>query len=153
MPGNYYDKLIIADTSCLIALTNIEQLGILKDLGRTVYITPEIAAEFGEPLPAWIQVVQVKDTVTVQTIHNSLDLGESSAIALALETVNPLLVLDDGKARRFAKNIGIEMTGTVGLLIAAYEGGLLHDIHRAIDLLRKQNFRLPSTLDRLNNRI
>jgi predicted nucleic acid-binding protein len=147
MPGNYYDKLVIADTSCLIALSNVGQMDILKALCKTVYITPEIAVEFGEPLPPWIQAVQVKDIATLQTIHNSLDLGESSAIALALETENPLLILDDGKARRFAKNLGIQMTGTAGLLITAYEGGYLHDIHRVIAMLRKQNFWLPPDIE------
>jgi predicted nucleic acid-binding protein len=147
MPVNYYDKLIIADTSCLIALSNAGRLDILKVLCKTVYITPEIAAEFGEPLPSWIQVVEVTDTAKLQAIHNSLDLGESSAIALALETVNPLLILDDGKARRFAGSLGIKMTGTVGLLITAYEGGYLHDIHAVIDMLRKQNFRLPPNIN------
>jgi predicted nucleic acid-binding protein len=148
MPGAYYDKLIIADTSCLIALANIGKLDILKSLSKTVCITNEIAAEFGEPLPSWIQVVPVKDTVRLQTVHNSLDLGESSAIALALETKNPLLVLDDGKARRFTRNLGIEMTGTVGLLIAAYEGGFLDDIRSAVDTLRRRNFYLPSNIDK-----
>jgi predicted nucleic acid-binding protein len=76
-------------------------------------------------------------------IHQSLGIGESSAIALALETVNPLLILDDGKARRLAKHTGITMTGTAGLLIAAYENGFLPDIHGTLDLLRKRNFRLP----------
>jgi predicted nucleic acid-binding protein len=69
MPGNYYDKLVIADTSCLIALGNVGQMDILKALCKTVYITPEIALEFGEPLPPWIQAVQVRDTATLQTIH------------------------------------------------------------------------------------
>jgi predicted nucleic acid-binding protein len=147
MPGNYYDKLIIADTSCLIALSNVGQLHILKDLCKTVCITPEIAAEFGEPLPVWIQVVPVKDKVKQRTIHNSLDIGESSAIALALESANPLLILDDGKARRFARNLGVAMTGTAGLLITAYEGGYLHDIHAVIAMLQKQNFRLPPNID------
>jgi predicted nucleic acid-binding protein len=148
MPGNYYDKLIIADTSCLIALSNAGYMDILKALCKTVSITPEIAAEFGEPLPSWIQVVQTKDALIMQTIHNTLDLGESSAIALALETTNPLVILDDGKARRFARNLGIEMTGTVGLLITAYEGGYLPDIHAAIDRLRNQNFRLPADIEK-----
>jgi predicted nucleic acid-binding protein len=147
MPGNYYNKLIIADTSCLIALSNVGQLSILKNLCKTVYITPEIAAEFGEPLPLWIQVVQVKDRVKLRTIHSSLDMGESSAIALALGSTNPLLILDDGKARRFARNLGIEMTGTAGLLITAYEGGYLHDIHAVMSMLREQNFRLPPDID------
>jgi predicted nucleic acid-binding protein len=76
-----------------------------------------------------------------------LDIGEASAIALALESVNPLLILDDGKARRFARNLGLEMTGTAGLLITAYEGGFLHDIHAVIAMLQKQNFRLPPDID------
>jgi predicted nucleic acid-binding protein len=147
MPGNYYDKPVIADTSCLIALANIGKLNILESLCKTVCITNEIAAEFGEPLPPWIQIVPVKDTVRLQAVHNSLDLGESSAIALALETANSLLVLDDGKARRFARNLGIEMTGTAGLLITAYEGGFLDDIRSIIDILRRQNFYLPANID------
>lgn len=153
MPGNYYDKLIIADTSCLIALSNVGQLRILKDLCQTVYITPEIAAEFGDPLPLWIKVAQVKDKVTLQTIHASLDAGEASAIALALESTNPLLILDDGKARRFAKSLGLEMTGTAGLLITSWEGGYLHDIHAVIAMLRKQNFRLPPDIDNYLSKI
>jgi predicted nucleic acid-binding protein len=147
MPGNYYHKLIIADTSCLIALSNVDRLDILQKLCKNVCVTPEISLEFGEPLPPWIQAVQVKDTATMRTIHTALDLGEASAIALALETTNSMLILDDGKARRFAKNLGIEMTGTAGLLITAYEGGYLDDIHKVIGLLRKQNFRLPSDID------
>ncbi|MDR1257123.1 MAG: hypothetical protein LBJ86_05195 [Spirochaetaceae bacterium] len=82
MPGNYYDKRVIVDTSCLIALSNARHLGILKDLCKTVYITPEIAAEFGEPLPPWIQAVPVQNTATLQAIHTALDLGEASAITL-----------------------------------------------------------------------
>jgi hypothetical protein len=40
MPGNYYDKLIIADTSCLIALSNVGQVPILKDLGKQELVHP-----------------------------------------------------------------------------------------------------------------
>jgi predicted nucleic acid-binding protein len=148
MPGSYYDKLVIADTSRLIALSNAGQLDILRLLCKNVYITPEIAVEFGEQLPSWIQVVRVKDTLALQTIRNSLDSGESSAIALALETANALLILDDGKARRFAKNLGIEMTGTIGLLITAYEGGFLDDILAIIAMLRSRDFRLPKDTDK-----
>lgn len=43
MPNSYYRKLIISDTSCLIALTNIGRLDLLKDLCKVVYITPEVA--------------------------------------------------------------------------------------------------------------
>ena len=148
MPNSYYTKLIISDTSCLIALTNIGRLNLLKELCTVVYITPEVAAEYGEALPDWIQVIPVKDAQKVQTINNDLDLGESTAIALALETQNSLLILDDGKARRFAKNIGLTMTGTLALLITAYKAGILPDFNIVIETLRGHNFRIPVNIDK-----
>jgi predicted nucleic acid-binding protein len=45
---------VITDTSCLIVLSNIGQLDILRELYKTMLITPEVAAEFGEFLPEWI---------------------------------------------------------------------------------------------------
>jgi predicted nucleic acid-binding protein len=50
-----YSAFIIADTSCLIALTNIGLLDILKKMCSTVVVTPEIADEYGEPVPATIE--------------------------------------------------------------------------------------------------
>jgi len=41
-----HEVVVIADTSCLIALSNIQGISILRDLYRVVYITPEIADEF-----------------------------------------------------------------------------------------------------------
>jgi predicted nucleic acid-binding protein len=76
---------VIADTSCLIALSNINMLEILQKRYGRISITPEVAWEFGEVLPGWISIVPVKDVKKIHTIANHLDLGESSVIALALE--------------------------------------------------------------------
>jgi predicted nucleic acid-binding protein len=62
MPKDYFDSVIISDTSCLIALTNIERLSLLRELCHTVIITPEVAGEYGEPLPKWIQIIPVRDS-------------------------------------------------------------------------------------------
>ena len=56
------NNIIISDTSCLIALSNIGKLHILKDLYQEVTITNEVQNEFGEPLPGWIIVKNVKKT-------------------------------------------------------------------------------------------
>ncbi|MHC6203516.1 hypothetical protein ACYULU_10020 [Breznakiellaceae bacterium SP9] len=148
MPNSYYNKLIIADTSCLIAFTTIDRLEFLNELCKKIYITPEIAAEYGETVPDWIQVIPVKDTSKVRTIHTVLDLGEATAIALAIEMENSLLILDDGKARRFARNIGISMTGTLGLLINTYRAGILPDFDAVIADLRNHDFRLPTDIEK-----
>jgi predicted nucleic acid-binding protein len=147
MPKPYYDKLIIADTSSLIALKDIDKLDILETLCGNVFITPQIASEYWGVLPEWIKILEVKDTTKVQGLNKSLDLGEASAIALALETKNNLLILDDGKARRFATALGINITGTIGLLITAYRNGFLADLPETIEKLRKKNFRMPPDID------
>ncbi len=54
--------LIVSDTSCLIVLSKIQQLDLLKSLFSTVIVTPEVVAEFGEPLPEWIIVQSAKDS-------------------------------------------------------------------------------------------
>ena len=55
------DQFIISDTSCLIALERIDKLEILKDLFSKVFITNEVAIEFGNTLPQWIVVRTVKN--------------------------------------------------------------------------------------------
>jgi predicted nucleic acid-binding protein len=49
-------NVIISDTSCLIILTKIEELDLLRQLYNKVTITQEIFIEFGEQIPDWIEV-------------------------------------------------------------------------------------------------
>lgn len=51
--------------------------------------------------------------------------GEASAIALALETADNVLILDDWKARRLAERLGLSVTGTLGVLIKAKNTGII----------------------------
>jgi predicted nucleic acid-binding protein len=88
---DFYDKIVISDTSCLIAFTNIDRLDLLQTLCPSIITTPEVAAEYKTPLPQWVVIRAVKDGIRIKSINTLLGLGESSAIALALETENALL--------------------------------------------------------------
>ena len=55
-------KTIISDTSCLILLDNIGELELLKNIFGTIITTSDIAYEFGNPLPNWIQIVNPQNT-------------------------------------------------------------------------------------------
>jgi predicted nucleic acid-binding protein len=79
------DKIIISDTSCLIALSNIELLDLLKDLYKEIIITREVQEEFGKKLPEWIKISDVKDKQKQSEVEKKLDKGEASSIALAIE--------------------------------------------------------------------
>ena len=81
-------KIIISDTSCLIALGNIGLLHILRDLYKEVIITQEVKKEYGEKLPDWFIVLKVQNRNKLTEIATRLDIGEASSIALAIELGN-----------------------------------------------------------------
>ncbi len=142
--------LIITDTSCLIVLSRIGALGVLHGLYRTVVVTDVIAGEFGEPLPEWIEVRKVANGAYQKLLEASLDAGEASAIALAIETDDALLVVDDLKARREAARLGIRMTGTLGILFRARERGVVPEIAPLIAAMEEAGFRIaPAIIDEL----
>jgi predicted nucleic acid-binding protein len=109
-------KTIISDTSCFIVLSKIGRLEILQQLFGTIVTTPEIADEYGENLPDWIEIVAVKDKHKQQLFEINVDKGEASAMALALETENSLIIIDDYKARKLAHSLHLDYMGTIGII-------------------------------------
>lgn len=77
-------KVIISDTSCFILLTNIGEIDLLQKVYNHVVTTVDIAIEFGETLPEWVDILSVDNTDKQELLELLLDKGESSAIALAL---------------------------------------------------------------------
>ena len=107
----------IVDTSVLIAT---EKLGI-QNLIAKVYdhiIAPRaVLDEYGKP-EIEISVVESPYIGIYRLLHEELNLGrgESAAIALSQETKTTIL-LDDLRARRIAKELGLRVSGTIGLLL------------------------------------
>ena len=95
-------RIIIADTSCFILLDKIDYLEILQKLFGQVTTTTEVSNEFGKQLPEWVNIENVKDKKQQLLLEAEIDKGEASAIALAMENKNALLILDDYKARKTA---------------------------------------------------
>ena len=143
MPSITKKQIIISDTSCLIGLTNIGLLDVLNQLYETVLVTPEVADEYGEPLPEWIYIKAVRDIEKIAAYSTHIDLGEASAIALAMETNGALLIVDDLAARQFAISLGLTISGTLGILIRAHKKGIITDLAAAISRLKEAGFHLP----------
>jgi predicted nucleic acid-binding protein len=76
-----------------------------------------------------------------------LGLGEREAIALACELKATQLLVDDRAARRIAVQRGLLITGTVGVLEAASQLGLLN-LPAALQKLIRTNFRIDADVIR-----
>ncbi len=142
-------KTIISDTSCLILLEKIGELEILNKLFGTITTTSEVADEFGLPLPSWFEIRQPFDKNYQSIIEASLDKGEASAIALAIELHDCLLIIDDLKGRKFAQQIGLTTTGTLGVIADAKLAGIITSVKPIIEKIKATNFRVTEQLELL----
>lgn len=80
---------------------------------------------------------------TVKTV----DAGEASIIALALELEHCVLSLDDLKARKAAKSLGLRVTGTLGLLYKGKTAGLVPSIRDLLLQLKEVDFRISEAIE------
>ena len=142
-------KTIISDTSCLILLDKIGELEILNKLFGTIITTQEVLEEFGQELPTWFEIKQPADKNYQAIIEASVDKGEASAIALAIELDDCLLIIDDLKGRKFALQLGLTIIGTIGIIIDAKLTGLIPSDKPVLVKNKATNFRITLELELL----
>lgn len=139
-------EIIIADTSCLILLDNISELELLNHIFNNITVTKIIAEEYGNNLPLWINVIDNSANKNLALFELEVDIGEASGFSLALDYQNPLLIIDDLKARNLAKKLKINYTGTFGILLKAKELGLIDNSECLINKIKSTNFHISNEL-------
>ncbi len=139
-------RIIVADTSCLILMDKLRLMELLHSLFGSILITSAVAKEFGQALPSFIEIKNPINPIYQKLLEFRLDLGEASALALALEYENCLLIIDDNKGRKEAKQLGIAITGTVGVLIIAKHKGHISSIGPFIKAIEKTDFRISKKI-------
>lgn len=137
---------IISDTSCLILLNKIGELSLLQKLFSEIIITQIVAEEFNKELPNWIIVQNPIDIENQTVLSISLDRGEASSIALAMERKDCRLIIDEQKGRRLARQLGLTITGTLGVLAEAKQIGLILKLKPILDKIKQTDFRLSERL-------
>lgn len=142
-------RTIISDTSCLILLEKIGELNILNKLFGNITTTIEVAEEFGQPLPTWIEIKEPVNKNYQTIIEASVDKGEASAIALAIELDDCLLIIDDLKGRKFAHQLGLTIIGTIGVIVDAKLAGIIPTVKPILSKIKSTNFRITQQLEEL----
>lgn len=121
------NRVIVSDTGPLLHLSQIGLVGLLRGLGR-VLIPPEVQEEWarlqqGIALAIEVEVVSVAESKRVEVVSwiaaGYLDPGEAYALALAQQVQADWYLTDDAAARVFAQSLGIEVHGSLGVILAA----------------------------------
>ena len=129
-------------------LPKINRFDILQRTFKNVLTTDQVVLEYG-PLPGnWVEVQNNYDKEVFQKINQKFGAGEASCIALAQQTANALLIIDDRRARRVAEGIGIRCVGSAGVLLLAKREGVIENIKVPLDAINKTDFRLSEKLYR-----
>lgn len=139
-------KIVISDTSTLILFHKINEFILLMKVYGELITTPEIAEEFGEELPDWIKIQTVSDKKYQDFLETQIDCGEASAIALATDYEDVLLILDDLKARKLAARLGFKITGTLGVIHKARQMLIIDKVKPLIDKLLSTDFRITDDI-------
>lgn len=130
--------IVVSDTTPIISLMKAGQLELLQNLFDVVYIPEAVYFELveNEAYMEEARMVQECEFLLVNKVDNEksvtilwnftgLDTGESEAIILADEKQSDVLLMDERKGRQVAKKMGITITGTIGILIQAFDEGIL----------------------------
>ena len=119
---------IVLNTSPIIFLSKVDSLKLLADCIDEIYAPTAVIDELHEyTLPEFIKVRTLSATgaAYVQGALGRLHQGELEAIVLAQEIAADYVVLDDLLARRKAQRLGLDVIGTLGLLLFLEKRSLL----------------------------
>lgn len=144
---------VVSDTSPINYLCVIEAIHALPALFSEVLIPPAVLSELGHPrtpkaVAEWLQTqpswIRVQAPITLRHGLN-LDAGEAEAISLALELHVPSILIDEASGRAAASAHGLQIFGTLAVLVSADAQGLL-DLETSLIRLRATNFHVHPTL-------
>lgn len=152
------EKLIVADTGPLIALSIMDLLPVLTHLFDRVMVPNAVvdeclndlskpqAAKINEALTNNLLVREkIVDSTYCALLEELLDSGEAEAITLAVQH-NAIVLLDEKSGRNIAKREGLKVVGSLFILIKAKQNGTIKSAAAALEKLKQHGYYLSDSL-------
>jgi uncharacterized protein len=141
--------IVVSNTSPIFYLSTIGQLDLLRQLYGKIIIPNAVFNEITSvgntdasaaivPTLSWIQTQPVSDQAFIHTLSVELDPGEAEAIALAVELKANRLLINERLGRAAAMRSSLQVTGVLGILIAAKRRKLIQEVKPLLDALIQQ---------------
>jgi predicted nucleic acid-binding protein len=141
----------VSNTSPIFNLTSIERLNLLHDQFGDIWIPNAVEAELrnipddtvramiDEATQAgWLKPRPASNASLINLLTLELHQGEAEAIALALEMKADHLLIDERDGRTMARQLGLRLTGVLGVLLRGKKMGRVKSLRSEIDALRKK---------------
>lgn len=151
---------VASDSSCLIALSQINLFHLLNELFLEIYIPPAVYDEVviigeGEAgsketesaiKDGLILKKAVNDITAVSALTTTLGKGESEVIILCKELELDYALIDEKAARNIAELRGVNTMGVLGIIELAVEMGFSLDKKEIVKQLKDAGFRISDKL-------
>lgn len=146
---------IVINTTPLISLAIIDKLCLLDEFFANVYISKAVfkeATRKGKKNAIAIEdwgkgiTLEVRDIKAKSALELTLDEGESEVIILAQEVDANLVIIDEDKARKVARLNGLNVTGTIGILLHAKKKGKISELRPFLDRLMAKGIYISENL-------
>ena len=148
--------IVVSDATPIISLLKIGRLELLRKHFGEILIPEIVFSELtiNERFSEEADVINRCEFILKKTVSGAdvkkmqketgLDAGESAAIVLCGDMGADLLLMDEARGRKVAREMGKKIMGTVGLLMVSYEKGFLSadEIKEAVTVLRKEERRI-----------
>ena len=149
-------EVVISNTSPIFYLHRLRLLDLLQELYQKIIIPKAVVAELeigrrqGEDVPEidnykWIETRAIRSS---QVLRLSTDFGsgEAEVLALALEELDSLVIIDEKLARKIARLRGLRVTGTAGVLLKVKQEGHTRAVKPFLDRLQEIHFHLSDNV-------
>lgn len=89
----------------------------------------------------WLKRVTASNRERVYQVERALGgRGEAEVIGVALELEGAIVLIDEKAARAYARSLGLQVLGTVGVVLDAKRRGLIDRATPLLDDLRRSGF-------------
>ncbi len=143
--------MIIGDSSALVALSVMDRLELLETIFGKVYVPQVVFDEVA--VSSKPQAVKLKNFLADKTVKVQIDIakiglgrGELEAITLYKKMKADFLLIDDRRAKNFAKMNDVNVIGSLGVMVLAKELGKVEKIRTDLEKLLKSNIFVSKSL-------
>lgn len=149
---------IVSNTSPISNLAKVGQLDLIQQLYGVILIPNAVYEELlderaGETVitavrsATWLEIHSVQNQELVNELRDRINVGEAEAIALAVEIEATRLLIDERLGRQAATDLGLKITGVLGILLLAKRRKTIMTVKPIMhDLIAQANFRISSQL-------
>jgi predicted nucleic acid-binding protein len=155
MPGQ---SDLVINTGPVLALAAARHLQVLRELFAKVTVPYEVVQEIEAGgrtqfareefrAASWLDK-RAGSIYLSPLLQSTLDPGEAAVVALATSERIPTVAIDETVGRRIARLHGLNVTGSLGILIQAKQNGAAIEMRTAIAGMRQHGIWLSEALEK-----